>query len=93
MSGTWCSRFRLLVYVIIFDNPSVDIKITCFLSCQPIQGNLFFLNATASPLANFFLTPAGGYFLFEQTVPVKFVPSNNNNSAKGTAVYQLSVKR
>ena len=74
-SGTWCSWFHLLVYVIIFDDPSVDIKIICFLSCQPIQSNLFFLNATVSPLANFFLTP------------------NNNYSAKGTAVYQLSVKR
>ena len=68
-------------------------QITCFLSCYLIQCNLFSLNATVSPLVNFFFTPADGYFLFEQTVPVKFVLSNNNNSAKGTAVYQLSVKR
>ena len=53
----------------------------------------FFLNATVSPLANFFFTPARRYFLFEQTVPVKFVLSNNNYSAKGTALYQLSVKK
>ena len=54
---------------------------------------MFFLNATVSPLANFFFTPAGRYFLFERTVPVRFVPSNNNDFAKGIAVYQLSVKR
>ena len=64
-----------------------------FLSCQPIQSNLFFLNTTVLPLANFFFTPAGRCFLFKWTVTVKFVPSNNNDSAKGTAVYQLPVKR
>ena len=58
-----------------------------------MHSNLFFLDTTVLPLANFFLTPAGRYFLFKRTVPVKLASSNNKDSAKGTVVYELSVKR
>ena len=59
-----CSQFCLLVYVIIFDKPSVLRSITCSLSCQPIQGILFSLKAIESPFGSFCFTPAGKNFQF-----------------------------
>ena len=80
-----CSWFRLLVYVIIFDEPSVLRSITCFLSCQPIQRTLFFLKAIESPFGSFRFTHAGKNDI--HTVPVIFLFLDKKNSARGTAMY------
>ena len=52
----------------------------------PAQAKQSVFPKCQSLIANFFFTSAGRYFLFKRTVPVKFVPFNNNDSAKGTAV-------
>ena len=64
---------------------------TCFLSCHPIQTNFSLRYAIESPSDSFCEIPWGKYFQFPRTVPVRVLPLDNNGSASGTAVYQLSV--